>query len=351
MPTFEAETPYWYTMEEGKKFFREGDYGQALRYFEDARNERRRIWTRWETTFISLLSIHDVRRFGDSLDFVETYINDRNQFDAAAALAELVYHLGRGALQNSAQTTLTLFTLMKEYPEAEYWIGEVYRLEGERDIALDQYRKALAPHPEERSPDWKNDILYKIAELGATGQRYNEMERALLEVLKDDTLWQESENFVRNAMAQTLNNEGINQFLTMFRHDNGKTEKAHRLLGHYYYISGRYNLAEAQLMFAALNTNTVVIAEAIRKRFDFTFTTLDDLMREIERRPDIQKYMAGADYFKTLYYLAASLYANGKAAPARDLWTFVSKQRGGEWTLRSQNQLRSPFIEAPVAMP
>jgi hypothetical protein len=78
-PTYDPETPYWYALEEGKKHFRDGDYGLALRSFEDARNERHRVWTRREATFISLLSIHEVRRFGDSLEFVERYVKDRNQ--------------------------------------------------------------------------------------------------------------------------------------------------------------------------------------------------------------------------------------------------------------------------------
>lgn len=351
-PTYDAETPYWYALEEGKKHFREGDYGQALRSFEDARNERRRVWTRREAAFISLLSLHEVRRFGDALEFVERYIKDRNQYDAAAALAELVHHVGRPALNNSAKTALGLFGLLKDYPEAEYWIGEVYRMEGEREIALDQYGKALDSRFDAASPDWKIAMLYRIAELNADGQRYNEMERALQEALQDDGLWRESGNFVRNAMTQTLDNDGISQFLTAFRYSNGKTEKAHRLLGRYYYISGRYNLAQAHLMFAALNANTVVIEEAVRNRFDFEFTTLGDLMNEIARRPAIKKYMEEVEYCKTLYYLGAALYANGKEPSARGIWAFVSTQAdAAEWSSRAQNQLRRPFIEKTVEMP
>jgi tetratricopeptide (TPR) repeat protein len=351
-PSYGDEKPYWYLLEEGKKFFREGDYASALVNFEDARNERRQVWERRERVFISLLSIHEVRRFGDALDIVERYITERNQFDAAEALNELIFYLGRDALKNSARTTLSLFGLLKEYPEAEYWIGEVFRLEGEKEIALMQYRKALNDDVDAQAPDWKTGVLYKIAELSGDTRNYNEMERTLGRILSDDALWRDTDDFVRNAMMRTLENEGIDKFLTMYRHDNGKSEKAHRLLGYYYYISGRYKPAESHLLFAVLNANTVIIEEAIRKRYNFSFTSLDNLMFEIERRPDLKKYMADVEYYKSLYYLGAALYANGMLNPARGIWRFLSNQPdAGEWAQRSQNQLRAPFIEQIIEMP
>jgi outer membrane protein assembly factor BamD (BamD/ComL family) len=351
-PLYDDGRPYWYLLEEGKKFFREGDYAAALVNFEDARNERRQTWERRERAFISLLSIHEVRRFDDALDIIERYITERNQFEAAQALAELVYYVGRDALKNSAKTALALFGMMKEYPEAEYWIGEVFRLEGEKEISLAQYRKAVNYRAEAGSPNWEIDVLYKIAELSGDTQNYNEMERTLTEILTGDALWRDAEDFVRNAMTRTLENEGIDKFLTMYRYNNSKTEKAHRLLGYYYYVSGRYKPAESHLLFAVLNANTVIIEEAIHKRYDFSFTTLDALMVEISRRPDLKKYMADVEYDKTLYYLGAALYANGKVNSARRIWAFLSAQNNaGEWARRSQTQLRAPFIEQIIETP
>jgi tetratricopeptide (TPR) repeat protein len=351
-PLYDSGRPDWYILEEGKKFFREGDYASALVSFEDARNVRLQVWERRERTFISLLSIHEVRRFGDALDIVERYITERNQFEAAEALGELVYYLGRDALKNSAKTTLSFFSLMKEYPEAEYWIGEVFRLEGEKEIALSQYRKALNYNIDSQSPDWKIDVLYKIAEISGDAQNYSEMERTLNDILAEDALWRDTENFVRNAMTRTLDNEGIDKFLMMYRYNNGKSEKAHRLLGYYHYISGRYNLAESHLLFAVLNANTVLIEEAIRKRYNFSWTNLDDLMIEIKRRPDLKEYMADVGYYKSLYYLGAALYANGKEKSAREIWSFLSTQSdSGEWARRSRTQLRAPFIETIIENP
>jgi tetratricopeptide (TPR) repeat protein len=344
--------PYWYTLEEGKKAFREGDYGTALAKFESARNERKNVWDRHESNFISLLSLYEVRRLSDSLEDVEKYIKEGYQSGAEKALSELTYHIDKLKFNNSAKSALEYLGLMKEYPEAEFWIGEVYRLEGEKNIAISQYRKALDSNVETASTQWTNDVLYKIAEVCADVQNYTEMENALNTIIKNETLWTDSGSFARNAMRNTLRSGGIDKFLIMFRHGDTGTEKAHRLLGYYHYVSGRYDLAEPHFMFAALIQSSTLVSEAIRKRYNFEFTTLDNLMVEISRRKDLHKFIEDVAYYETLYYLGASLYATGYEGSARGIWSFVSKQKdGGRWASRSANQLKSPFIESAIIMP
>ncbi|MDR2467573.1 MAG: hypothetical protein LBD22_01270 [Spirochaetaceae bacterium] len=346
VPMPPTERPFWFILEEGKKAFREHEFGDALALFEEARAERKARYTRMETVFINLLSIGEVRRFGDALDLIEKYIAERNQFDAAAALDELVYRVGRPALRNSAKTALSLFNKLKEYSEGEYWIGEVYRLEGEYAIALQQYSKALEIHVEAEKPLWNIDLLYKIAETHRIMRNWVQMEASLNKILAADTMWSAPESFARTAMTRTLNDSGINPFLAMFRYNNGATEKAHRLLGEFCYKSGRHNLAETHLAFAVLIQNSVLIEAARSKRYNFEYTTLDELLHEIDRRTELKNYMAESDYFRTLYYLSAALYANGKTTSAQGIWSFLAARAdAGEWSRRAANQLRKPFVE------
>ncbi|MDR2509775.1 MAG: hypothetical protein LBC77_03925 [Spirochaetaceae bacterium] len=346
-PRIPRERPFWFVLEEGKKAFREGEYGAALALFEEARTERRDRYTRFETIFISLLSIGEVRRIGDTLEVIEKYIEERNQFDSAAALEELIYRVGRDALRNSAKTALEYFGRLKEYPEAEFWIGEVYRLEGETAIAIKQYRKALEVNIEAESAQRALEVRYKIAELLLAEQNWTQLEAVLNEIIQGDTLWNASDNFVRNAMTRTLEGDGINAFLKMYRYRNDDQEKAHRMLGEFCYKSGRYILAESHLAFAVLAQSTVIVEEAVRRRFDFEFTTLENLAAEISRRGAIKDYIVKVDYYRTLYFLGAALYANGKAPPARGVWSFVAgNSDAGEWGRRAQNQLRAPFVES-----
>ncbi|MDR2740890.1 MAG: hypothetical protein LBB98_01885 [Treponema sp.] len=349
----EVERPYWFIMEQGKRYFRNGDYGNALIAFEDARNQRRAMYTRMEQDMIAVLSIAEVRRFGDALDLVERYIDERGWIDAARALEELYYRVPRERLNNSAKSVLEEFVRLKAYPEAEYWIGETYRMEGELGIALKQFQKAYEQRSFLETPGFETEILYKIADIYRIRQEYTLMEQSLLEILKQDSLWsQDSGAFVRSAMTRTVENDGIDRFLTLYRYNNPATLQAHRLLGFYYGSSGRHSRAAEHLVFAFLIQNSILIDEMLRLQYGYTFTTLDDLLDGVMRRPALASYFEGTGYYKIMYYLGVDLYGNGRLNAARRFWDACARrQDAGEWRVRSQAQLRSPFVERTVELP
>jgi tetratricopeptide (TPR) repeat protein len=356
-----VERPWWYVMERGKLLFRDGNYGEALLAFEDARRQRFAVFDRMETHLVELLSLPAVRRLGDSLERVETWLAAHHYPDAAGALEELYYRVGKEKLGDSAASALEALGRLKEYPEAEYWMGETWLAEGELGVALRQFQRALDRRDLLEDQEFGVELLYKIAGIHKTRQDYVEMEKTLLGILTEkdaggnprDPLWAE-ESFAKTAMARTLENEGINRFLTLYRYLNTGGEAAHRLLGFYYYASGRQSPGPAgeHLMFAFLIQNTVIMEELIRSRYDYTFTTLEALMGELDRRPALQEYIEKVEYFRTAYYLGTALYGAGKLNAARSLWTFLAGQdRAGEWQNRARRQLRQPFNERAVEMP
>jgi tetratricopeptide (TPR) repeat protein len=346
--------PYWYTLERGKLHFRNGEYGEALAAFEEARDQRRAMYTRMEQDLITLLSLPEVRRMGDSLVRIEPFIAERGHIDARAALDELYYRVPKASLRDSALAALAEIGKFKDFPDAEYWIGEAYRVEGEFGIALKQYETAYEQRALLESPGFDLEILYKIVDILRLRREYTAMEKRLLEILQRDTLWsQDSASSVKNAMMRILENDGVIRFLTIYRYNNQDVERAHRLLGLYYHDTGRHNLGVQHLLFAFLIQNSVLIEEIIRTRFDFSFTTLDALMVETPRRPVLLSYIEEVEYYKTLYYLGTALNGTGRLPPARELWDFLSRRgaAAGEWSERSAAQLRSPFLERAVEMP
>jgi len=359
----QTQQDWWYTLERGKQMFRQGDYGNALLAFEDARRQRRAMYERMQRDFVELLSITEVRRLGDSLDLVERFIEDRRYAAAAEALRELYYRVPRETFNNSATAALNALGSLVDYPEAEHWIGETYLAEGELNLALTQFQNALVMRNLFENPGYATELLYKIAEIRRIRQEYNEMERVFLSILSADSLWSSEDSndanrtgnrdsFVKQAMTRTLENNGIERFITLYRYGNDESAHSHRLLGFYYYGSGRHARAQEHLMFAFLIQNTVIIDEIIRRRFDFSFTTLEALGAEISRNQLLAEYVERNEYYKTAYYLGNSLYGNGKNAAARSVWNFLATQnRAGEWQTRAQAQLRSPQVERALEMP
>jgi len=348
--------PWWLSLEQGKLFFRNGEYGDALNSFEDARRTRMEVYARLEDNLVLALSTPELRWYGDSLDRIETYCAQQHIDKVTEALNELYYRYPKDSLNNSVKQALDQIDRLKSYPEAEFWLGETYRAEGELDLAIKQYQKAYDLRALLETPDFDLEILYKMVEVYRIQQKYQEMENCALDILNSpgrDVLWAgDAQNFARTSMMRILENEGIGRFFTLYRYDNYQVERAHRFLGFYYYTSSRHNQAAEHLMFAFLIQNTMLMEEIIRQQYDFSFTTLDALMEAIARRPDLKQYLQDTEYFRTAYFLGTSLYATGKLLPARQLWTFLANTAdAGEWQTRSRQQLQSPYIDMAQQMP
>jgi tetratricopeptide (TPR) repeat protein len=375
--------PWWLSLERGKQQYRTGDYGSALLSFEDARRSRQAMYEQMERDLIVLLSINEVRRLGDSLEIVERYSKDKFHIRASAALQELYYRVPKASLNNSALAALEAVGKLKDYPEAEYWIGEVYRVEGELPLALAQFRKAYAMRDLLENPGFGLELQYKIADLLLTRQEYLEMIKVLDSIINEhDILWinahqgdvmiaqnasaekktevpyaQASASFASHAMNRTLETEGINRFLELYRYNNNLVEPAHRRLGFFYAVTGRPS-AQQHLTFAFIIQNTIIIEEIFRHKFDFSLDdgsgrpALSIIAENINNNPLLLSYMDEVEYYKTIYYLASSLYRNGKPSVARNLWTFLASQpQAGEWQNRSILQVRRPFLEPVVERP
>ncbi|MDR1862716.1 MAG: hypothetical protein LBQ67_02225 [Treponema sp.] len=326
--------------------------------FDDARRTRAAQFSRMEQDMINLLSLPDVRRFGDSLERIETYISDEKQSAAAAALAELYHRVPKASLGGSVNRVLEELDRLKAYPEAEYWLGETYRVEGELGLALRQYRTAYAQRRLLEIPSFEVEILYKIADIHRLRMEYQEMEKQARDILEGtgpggtarDSLW--VQELIRAGMSRVLENDGISRFLTLYRYNNIPVERVHRLLGFFCFSSSRHPLAAEHLMFAFLIQNTVLIEEVIRGRYDFVFTSPEALMDEIRHKPRFEAFLEETEYFKTAYYLGSAFFAAGKQRPARELWAFLAAcPEAGEWQVRSQTQLRSPYIEKAQETP
>ncbi|MDR0301101.1 MAG: hypothetical protein LBI04_02175 [Treponema sp.] len=380
---FSQVQPWWLSLEQGKQEYRAGDYGAALLSFEDARRNRQAAYEQMERDLIALLSVNEVRRLGDSLEIVERYSKDRYYQRASAALQELYYRVPKESLNNSAKAALVAVGKLKNYPEAEYWIGEVYRVEGELPLALSQFRKAYAMRDLFEDPGFGLELQYKISAVLLTRQEYVEMIKVLDSVINEfDTLWvnaqqgdvliaqnasaekkttvpyaQASASFASQAMTRTLETEGVDRFLSLYRYNNSLVEPAHRRLGFFYAVTGRPS-AQQHLIFSFLIQNSIIIEEIIRRQYNFT---LDDdsgrpaltiIADNINNNPLLLSYIEEVEYYKTIYYLASSLYRNGKSSVARNLWSFLATQpQAGEWQNRAIIQIRSPYLEPVVERP
>ncbi|MCL2601324.1 MAG: hypothetical protein FWD91_00775 [Treponema sp.] len=352
----QSERVWWYTLEEGKLLFRSGDYGNALVTFDKARRTRHAQFTRLEQDLIRLLSTAEARTLGDSLFSIERLISFRNETAAAAALDYLFHRVSRESVGGSAARVLEELERQKNFPEADFWMGETFMAEGELALALTQYQRAWDNRALLETPGFDVQILYCMTTIRQMRQEYIEMERLASQIITGDSpghnrdnLW--ASGLLRAAMVRLLESEGIHRFISLYRHDNIVTERAHRLLGFFFTDTRRDISAAEHLMFAFLIQNTIIIDDIIRRQFDFTFTTLDDLMTHALVQPALVEFMEETEYFRTAFHLSTALASTGKTIPAMQLWAFLAASpNAGVWGERARAN-PVPYSEPAIELP
>ena len=348
-----AQDQYWMLLEKGKNLFRDTLYGDALLYFEDAVRTRKDLFQKANENLIAALSFSELRAKADDLSAVEKLLREKKLEDAEKVLA-LVYKLvPRESFGNSVKAVLDKLKALQAYPEGEYWIGEVFRIEGETTIALAQYRKALNNKALFEIPDDARQLLYRMADLQSLRREYKAMEESLEGILADDELWSDpARSFTRTAMERTMMNDGLDRFLVLYRHHAPFAYRAHRDLGIYYYRTGRHDRASRHLMFAFLIASTIILDELRYTDNEYTFSTFSESLNAALKNEATRNYMVSNEFSMTMYYFGAAQFANGQRKTADELWRGIpASAENGEWRSRALRQLASPFVEPTTLVP
>ena len=233
-------------------------------------------------------------------------------------------------------------------PEAEMWIGRVFEVEGETQLAIDQYNRALAMKRQFLIPDDAIAVQYSLANLYMNTGQYGQYEVALRAIVAQDSYFSDpSRASMRDAMMRILRDGGLDRLLTLYRFRDERPVRAHSDLGVFAYRTGRYQDAELNLTFAVITMLTTAIDALERADPDFQYGGTAEVIRRGEAVPRIASYFSQLELFRDLYYLAAALYADGQNARARSIWQITSELGGdaNPWRQRAALQLRKPFIE------
>ena len=152
-------------LEEAVEAFDNLEYGVALKYALEAK-EARKNKVSWEIyTLENSLKPAEVKYAGDGISTIITVLKDREDYDAIEIFNRYYKIKGSDFFENSAKKLLAYIKTQKEFPEADYLIGNIYKLEGEYDFAKKYYSAALKTSDVLDIPSEKYNILYSLAEL------------------------------------------------------------------------------------------------------------------------------------------------------------------------------------------
>ncbi len=376
-----SESKVWVEFENGKRLFREKEFGEALNSFRSAAAERRRMFEDASRALSAALDSPQAGRAeGSILALVDEFAKDiflsseldQIKLQAGSSLRKRIDLLRQRRLTDRFRGFLdalyltldyrtfdelgdSLAALQKAaaalamYPEAEFWIGRVFQAEGELRLAEIQYSRAWDMREAYEVSDDRFTPLYALADLYRTRGDFLRMEEQYAQIVGQDPTASDPRNeYLRNAMLNTLTRDGFDKFMSLYRTEGDFAVRAFDALGSFWYESGRQGKAVLYLGLAVNRVLTKAI-DAIRgEEPSYAYTTLAELLGRIAARRDLEEYARNAELHRLLFTLADALYANGARAPARDLWrVLASTKDAGIWGTRSASQLRTPVVKVP----
>jgi tetratricopeptide (TPR) repeat protein len=378
-----AEDGSWMALEQGKIFYSQKKFGEALQVLNKAISDRNANFTEYSGILDSVLKGKQAKSAGDSMSKLLSYYcrEDLRKGDIArieeesggSLLKKLAayekFRISDGfqnfidVLQaclglrtqeyfgDSIETLKAFVARRRYFPEAEYWIAKVFLADGEYEIAQKQLEKALGYSDSLDMPDFAFEIRYLMADIHKTEKNLAAMEADYKALLGNDGLYvDDSQRSLREAMKRILMADGISKFMVLYRHDAYFAAKAYADLGEYYYKSGRYGQAIDHLMLAVCILSTKEITAIMQDDLDYRFSSIQELLGRIDSTESLSAFAEESGYRRALYYLGTSLAGEGRPVQAKEVFRGLAGSKG-TWATLAAAQLRRPFLDRATADP
>jgi tetratricopeptide (TPR) repeat protein len=255
-----------------------------------------------------------------------------------------------GSALKKYQDAIASFSVL---PEAEMGIGDVYRQEGELDLAAGKYKKAYELRNSFYIPEMKYEALYKLAGIYEDQRTYRSFEDSLKTILLDDkNFTQPASSRLREQFESNYYVKGLDFVLKLYRFPERFPAEAHSKLGWFYHRTGNYTVSALHLLYAVVYKISDAADLVTEKDVDYQFTTLDSFLKTAETDPSILAYFESSGIYKDFYYLAGSTFKTGYPGHARLIWQLLSKSaRAGSYAELSSRQLKAPWTEPLLTQP
>jgi hypothetical protein len=255
--------------------------------------------------------------------------------------------LARKEYGQALQQYKNAIALAGNFPEAEMAIGDVFKEEGELNLARKQYEKAYKLRSSFYIADSKYEVLYRLADLFRDQDLFRLMEDQLSSIIADDKHFQETPSFQLQTQIEKLFFEkGLDRVLRLYAFDDAFATDAHSELGWFYYRTGRYTKSISHLLYAVVYRMSEIKSYMKQQDIEFEFSNLKDLLGKVKENAAASYYLESVGLFKDLYYLAGSTFTSGYPQHSAAIWKLVSEsESAGGYRDLARRQLKAPFME------
>ncbi len=353
---------YWFLLKQAQDAYENGNYGRSITLAEEAKTKRR-DQTAWESYIMEQVQRgSSIRKAGDFLPDVISVLEEQKQVVALGIINNYIEIYGLNYFKNSFSELIKFLNNNSEYPEADYLIGKVYRLEGEVTQSTFYMEKAYKAADKLDVKDVKYDILFDLADMAknqlnsndyslyvsATNKKENESyytdyEKYLLAVMSDD------ENFTNplymNSLLRIIKNntvDSVNKFFLIYRSYNDISLKALEGLTNYYNttsyalnsinseVNKKQIVAEKEKALKCAALGSVIALSKIQNILEdritgYTYNGLADLLDRTSNYPDIVEWGSVQGIWELYYNFAVISWECGYQKFSAQLFTILNE--------------------------
>lgn len=207
-------------------------------------------------------------------------------------------------------------SLQPVFPEAMAGMARVHRAAGDTTLSKRYFLRALDDAHHLIIPDQEYALRLELArlyELSGTEQDMRNRRIQLEAIVAQDPIFSRTEDTQRrDAMVDLLYRNGLNRVLVLYRLDFPQSLEAHRRLGQMLLDARSADDRERaveHLLFVVVEIAGRAVEALIDIQFDFTFTSVEDLLSVASRHRDVSRYLENARFLPALRDLADALEA------------------------------------------
>lgn len=332
----------WRIFKQAENEFENINYGASLTLFEKAKEIRRQEcnWEKYTLETVMLKSA--VKKADDSLEEIVAYLKSREYREVIAIIDnEFLIH-GKEYFGNSFKKLYDEVVKKEFYPEADYYIGKIYRLEGETLLALQYYEKALSHKDVLNVKEQEYDILYDIANIYKLLEDYSKYETYLLKILEKDSRFLDKNVFVNSILKTIKQNkpETVAKLFNLYRNDNIFSIKACHDLTLLYELTGYSDKALECAAFGSLTSFTKIVNVLADRDIEFQYEDLKQVMTKCQKYPDVIEWGNKNGSWELFVLLAKESSAQGCLLFATELYKILSLSEPVEyWRIQAEKNI------------
>ncbi len=315
----------WRALKRAQNYFESNDFGNAIKYAENAKEIRKQDASWQIYTLENTLRKTRVRNAGDSLDRVMPVLKELELSDALDIIRQHSEKMGMDYFTNSYSKFFEFVSDYESYPEADYLLGKIYRLEGEFSVAQEYMLSAYNKSRYLDVPMEKYDLLYDLAALSKDLSLENDYETYLLAIISDNERY--NEKSFTDAVLKSINNnkKSIKKFFELYRCESDLGLSALVNLVSFYLEKEESSKA---LRYAAIATviSVTKIDSVLKQRIsDYTYSSFEDMLVKCSSYDDIIKWGNDNRIWELYCNFAKICATSGKVIFALDLYDILSR--------------------------